>query len=219
MMGWERIPHRRHRWSAGKALDRDETFLWPTVEESAVRSASEAEFVRLYPHQGAVPQSLWSSMIDGAQRRFDLLVYAGLFLFDTNPDLGKILAEKAEAGLQARLMFGDPASRVIADRAEEEGIGDGLVARVQTSLRYLGPAHGHPRIDVRLHDTTLYNSIYRFDDDLLVNTHVHGSPAPQNPVIHLRRVPGGRLFEHYLNSFTGIWNRATPHLPPSTQKV
>jgi hypothetical protein len=27
---------------------------------------------------------------------------------------------------------------------------------------------------IRLHDTPLYNSIYRFDDELLVNTHVYG---------------------------------------------
>ena len=29
-------------------------------------------------------------------------------------------------------------------------------------------------MSIHLHDTTLYNSIYRFDDELLVNTHVWG---------------------------------------------
>ena len=65
-----------------------------------------------------------------------------------------------------------------------------------------------PGIEVRQHDSVLYNSIYRFDDEMLVNTHVVGSPAPQNPVLHLRRLPGGHLFEHYLKSFDRVWDAA-----------
>ncbi|MDX2817537.1 hypothetical protein PV410_34245 [Streptomyces sp. PA03-5A] len=34
-----------------------------------------------------------------------------------------------------------------------------------------------PGVEVRSHDTILYNSIYRFDDDVLVNPHVLGAPA------------------------------------------
>jgi hypothetical protein len=48
-----------------------------------------------------------------------------------------------------------------------------------------------PRIEVRAHATTLYNSLYRFDQDLLVNTHAYGAPAGLSPILHLRRVPGG----------------------------
>jgi len=214
----ERIPHRRHRWSAGQVLGSEETYLWPTIEESAVRSASEAELVKLYPHRGAVPQTLWTSLIDGVGRNLDILVYAGLFLFDSNPDLGRTIAEKGRSGVRSRLMFGEPASKVLMDRGNEEGIGEGLIARVRTSLRYLGSVQEEPGVDVRLHDTILYNSLYRFDDDLLVNVHVHGAPAPHNPVIHLRRVPGGRLFRHYLDSFDRIWEHAKPYTPTSPVK-
>jgi transcriptional regulator with XRE-family HTH domain len=150
-----RVPHRRHRWSAGQVLGADETDLWPGIEDSAVRSAGEAEFVRLYPHRGAVPQSLWTSLIDAARQKVDVLVYAGLFLFDSNPDLGKTLVNKGRSGAQARLLFGEPQSRVVIDRGDEEGIGEGLVARVRTSLRYLGAVHEQPGVEVRLHDTVL----------------------------------------------------------------
>lgn len=44
--------------------------------------------------------------------------------------------------------------------------------------------------EIRLHDTPLYNSIYRFDDDMLINTHVYGILAAYTPVLHLRRVDG-----------------------------
>jgi hypothetical protein len=32
---------------------------------------------------------------------------------------------------------------------------------------------------------------------MLVNAHVYGAPAAHSPVLHLRRLPGGRLFDHY----------------------
>jgi 8-oxo-dGTP pyrophosphatase MutT (NUDIX family) len=38
-----------------------------------------------------------------------------------------------------------------------------------------------------------YNSTDRFDDDLLVNAHVYGTPAAHSPVLHLRRLPGGGM--------------------------
>jgi hypothetical protein len=61
----------------------------------------------------------------------------------------------------------------------------------ELSLAYLDEAIGIPGVELRLHTTTLYNSIYRFDGDMLVNAHAYGSPAAQSPVLHLRHLPGG----------------------------
>ena len=63
--------------------------------------------------------------------------------------------------------------------------------------------------EIRLHDTPLYNSIYRFDDDILVNTHVYGLLAAYTPVMHLRRVDGA-YFNTYLESFERVWGSARP---------
>jgi hypothetical protein len=41
----------------------------------------------------------------------------------------------------------------------------------------------------------LYNSIYRADDQVLVNTHVFGVTAAVAPVWHLRKLPAGELAE------------------------
>jgi hypothetical protein len=65
-------------------------------------------------------------------------------------------------------------------------------------------------VELRLHTTTLYNSIYRLDGDLLVNTHAYGFPAAQSPVLHLRRLAGGSLFDHYQASFERVWAQARP---------
>ncbi|QMU75515.1 transposase family protein [Streptacidiphilus sp. PB12-B1b] len=205
----DRVPHRGHRWKTAQLLATDELYLWPSVEPEA-KTASAAELATFYPNRGAVPGSLWSSLIDNATSQIDILVYAGLFLFDSHPDFADDLADKAAAGAQVRILLGDPSSEAIRHRGEEEGIGDDLAARARLSLKYLRPATRTPGVEVRLHDTILYNSVYRFDDDVLVNPHVFGAPAGQNPMMHFRYVPGGRTFRHYLRSFDRVWELGTP---------
>ena len=58
--------------------------------------------------------------------------------------------------------------------------------------------------------TVLYNSIYRSDDQLLVNTHVYGIPAAQVPVWHLRKLAGGEITSIFMESFERVWESATP---------
>lgn len=205
----DRVPHRNHRWKTAKFLAVDEVYLWPSVEPQA-KTASTAELVTFYPNRGAVPGHLLSSLIDNATSQIEILVYAGLFLFDTHPDLSDDLAEKAKAGTQIRILLGDPESEMVLRRGEEEGIGDNLASRARITHSYLKSAARTPGLEVRLHGTILYNSIYRFDDDVLVNPHVLGAPAGQNPVLHFRYVPGGRMFRHYMKSFDYAWERGRP---------
>lgn len=206
-----RVPHQRHRHRASEVLDTEETFLWPQLlDNERAQLASRAEILDVYPHRGAVPHDLWRRLIEKAEANVDVLVFAGLFLIDSNPDLPQRLADRGREGLQARLAFGDPDSPVTARRGEEEGIGDDLAARIRLALRYMEPAAGAPGVEVRQHKTVLYNSIYRFDDEMLVNTHVIGSPAGQNPVMHIQRIDGGHLFDHYLRSFERVWMAANP---------
>lgn len=206
-----RLPRSRHRAKAADALAADETYLWPQLlDDPRTRATSQAEVLTVYPHRGAVPHSVWRRLVEDANEQVDVLVYAGLFLIDSNPDLPASLVGRAASGLRARLLFGDPDSDVVSWRGREEGIGENLASRIRLSLTYLEPTHGTSGIEIRQHQTVLYNSLYRFDGELLVNTHVMGSPAPQNPVIHLRRLEGGRLFDHYLSSFERVWDSAIP---------
>ncbi|MGH9076311.1 MAG: hypothetical protein ACRDY0_02455 [Acidimicrobiales bacterium] len=67
-----------------------------------------------------------------------------------------------------------------------------------------------PNTEFRLHATTQYNSLYRADDEMLVNTHLYGLPGHMTPLIHLRRVPGAELFAGYLDSFERVSETAQP---------
>jgi hypothetical protein len=107
-----------------------------------------------------------------------------------------------------RLALGDPTSAAVRQRGEDEGIGAGMAARIYMALAYLQPALRSPSVELRMHSTVLYNSIYRFDNDILVNSHAYGAPAAQSPVLHYRRFDGGRLFSHYLASFERVWTTA-----------
>ncbi len=204
----DRTPHRTHRWKTATLLGVDEVYLWPSIARQA-ETASASELVTYYPHRGVVPVDLWSSLIDNAVSHVEVLVYAGLFLFDGHPELAERLSRKARSGAQVRILLGDPASDVLRQRGEEEGIGADLAARARMTRRYLEPAMVTPGVEVRLHETILYNSLYRFDEDVLVNPHVLGAPAGQNPVLHFRYIPGGRSFRHYMKSFDYAWERST----------
>lgn len=98
----------------------------------------------------------------------------------------------------------------MATRGAEEEVGAGLAHRTVLALRYYTTILAMPGVEMRLHDTTLYASIYRCDTTMLVNTHVYGAPAAQNPVLHLRAVPDGRVFDHYVASFDRVWKTARP---------
>ena len=211
-----RIPHRSHRWATASLLGTDEAYLWPELaDERRTQAASSSELVTLYPNRGAVPGALWRSLLEAATDRIDVLVYAGLFLPDGYPEIAKLLAAKAEQGTKVRLTLGDPDSDAVRRRGEEEQIGDGLAARVRLGLLYLRDAIGTPGVELRFHATTLYNSIYRFDDDMLVNAHVYGAPAAHSPLLHLRRLPGGQLFDHYQASFERVWEQASADNVPA----
>jgi len=67
-----------------------------------------------------------------------------------------------------------------------------------------------PAVEFRFHRTILYNSIYRSDDQLLVNMHMYGLPAARAPAWHLRKMSGGEIAAGYLESFERVWDSAVP---------
>jgi hypothetical protein len=144
-----------------------------------------------------------------------LLAYAGLFLPEQNPRFVPTLIQKAEAGVKVEVALGDPDSGEVAERGAEEGIGDAMAGKVRNVLAFYEGLRGHENACVYFHRTTLYNSIYRFDDEMLVNTHLYGVPAAYAPVIHLRRLTGGDLFDIYATSFQRVWSRSVSVWPDS----
>lgn len=205
-----RLPHRTHRLAVARALSVDEAYIWPQVlDEPVTRSASVAELLELHPSRAAVPHEVWRQLVTNTHEAMDVLIYAGSFLFEQF-DLIATIRAKAAQGVQFRFLIGDETSDAVRIRAEEEGTTGGLQGRIQLHRRYLAEVADLPGVEIRTHATTLYNSLFRFDQDLLVNGHAYGAPAGHSPVLHLRRVPGGRMWDHYMRSFEDVWKTASP---------
>ncbi|GGO30182.1 transcriptional regulator [Microbispora rosea subsp. aerata] len=205
-----RSPYRRHRYAVAAHLGMDESYLWPeALTREQVASASESEIVTVYPHRWAVPRDAWGRLFAQAESEIGILVYSGLFLAD-DAGIVRMLGEKAAAGVRVRILLGDPDSPEVARRGADEGIDDGMAAKIRNAIVLYRPIRGMDGVEIRLHRTVLYNSIYRGDDQLLVNTHVYGMPAGNAPVLHLRKVSGGDMVATYVESFDRVWAQATP---------
>lgn len=206
-----RLPYRRHRYALAAQLGMDESYLWPGAlpPEQAI-GASESEIIAVYPHRWSAPRDEWLRLFSDAEEEIDVLVYAALFLAE-DTGIVRAMAQRAREGVQVRMLFGDPDSPAVKRRGEDENIGDESVSsRIRNALALFAPVLEVEGVEARLHDTILYNSIFRADDHLLVNPHIYGTAASNAPVLRLRRVAGGSMVANYLNSFERVWNRAIP---------
>ncbi|MFF0529563.1 DUF5919 domain-containing protein [Nocardia amikacinitolerans] len=206
-----RTPYPRHRYELAALVRESEQFLWPeAVSPERAVEVAKSEVITVYPHRHEIPRELWLRLFDEATERLDILVYAGMFLTD-DVALLKKLRKKARNGTRVRILLGDPDSREVAQRTAEEQIGTGAIAaKIRNVFAFFRPVADEPGIEFRLHQTTLYNSIFRFDDEMIVNMHVHGRMAPQSPAMHLRQLSEGSLFEVYADSFEEIWKASKP---------
>jgi len=207
-----RVPHRTHRWAAAGRLGYEESYLWPEVQRSAARraEASQSELVRLYTDRVSVPREVWLRLMTDAREHIDVLVFSGTFYAQTQPKVAQMLADAARRGAEVQLCFGAPDSDAVATRDQEEELGGTLAHKIRSALTYYRPLVGVEGCELRLHSTTLYASLFRYDDEIMVNPHAYGQPASANPTLHLRRLDGGQLVEHYVACFKRVGETAKP---------
>ncbi|HEX3781518.1 MAG TPA: XRE family transcriptional regulator [Pseudonocardiaceae bacterium] len=204
-----RTPYKKHRHAISAMVQETEPYLWPNaVAPERAAGIAEAEVVKVYPHRRTVPSELWTRLFDEATDYIEILVFSGLFLTD-DPSLIKKLRSKAKAGTAIRLLFGDPTSAELTRRSESEGIGKNAISgKARNSLAFFQPLADLNNVQIRCHGTPLYNSLYRFDDQMLVNTQIYGFMAAHAPVLHLRQLSAGDMFQTYAESFDAVWNLA-----------
>ncbi|MCW5250104.1 MULTISPECIES: XRE family transcriptional regulator [unclassified Streptomyces] len=205
-----RTPRRATAMLAAETLGEDVHALWPSLRQARPARAVSPELVALYDQRADVPVSTFVDLLSQAREQIDVLVYAAVFLHEAYPRLNELLKERAAEGCAVRIAVGDADSSNVQQRGEEEKFGHGIQSRCRLALMHYRPLVGVPGIEVRTHATTLYNSIYRADDQALVNAHVWGVNAYSAPVWHVRRSTAGRMFDTYAHSFDAVWATATP---------
>ena len=200
-----RVPHARHRWNVADMLVVHEYDLWPHL--AAVPSI-DPEVYATYPHRGSVSRETWRALFDNARSEIGILVYSGLFLAE-DVEIVRLFADRARGGVAVRLLLGDPSSPHVDQRGADEGIHDAMAAKIRNAITLYRPLID-AGVQIRLHSTVLYNSLYRGDGEMLINQHIHGIAAAYAPVLHLRRRTDDGVFATYLQSFERVWHPATP---------
>ncbi|MEV8017153.1 helix-turn-helix transcriptional regulator [Streptomyces sp. NPDC086554] len=205
-----RTPRRATALKAAETLGEDVHALWPSLRQARAARAVSLELVALYDQRADVPVSVYVDLFSQAREHIDVLVYAAVFLHEAYPRLNDLLQERVAEGCTVRIAIGDAESENARQRGVEERFGDGIESRCRIALMHYRPLLGAPGIELRTHGTTLYNSLYRADDQMLVNAHVWGLNAYGAPVWHLRQHSAGRMFDSYAESFNAVWDTATP---------
>ncbi len=199
-----RTPHRNTAYRAANLLNVPADWLWPDLEERR-QGMDPCEVVAFYPHRSDTSKHLWLDLVMSTSHHIDIFTNAALFLPEENPNVIDIIKHKASNGLSVRILMGDPDSPAATLRGHEERLFDALPGRIRMALAYFRPLADVDGIEFRLHQTTLYNSIFRFDDQMLVNQHIYGTYGYIAPILHLRRVDGCDLFDTYMRSLDLVW--------------
>ncbi|WP_046776101.1 helix-turn-helix domain-containing protein [Streptomyces yangpuensis] len=205
-----RTPRRATALLAAETLGEDVHALWPALRQARAARAVSPELVALYDQRADLPVSVFVDLLTTARERIDVLVYAAVFLHEAYPRMNELLRERAADGCTVRIAIGDADSGNVRQRGQEERFGHGIESRCRLALMHYRPLADVPGIELRTHGTTLYNSLYRADDELLVNAHVWGVNAYGAPVWHLRRHEAGGMFDTYAESFDAVWETARP---------
>lgn len=202
-----RVPHAAKRGKLAALLGVPAPMLWPEVPGAAY---GVSEVVGVYTTRNELSPATIGSMLDASCAHIDVLVYSGMWLWDTVPRFRDRLLDRLAVGAAVRVCLGDPDSEAVHLRGEEEDSGDGMVSRCKIAIGYAKPILAANRDAVRVTGTTLYCSILRFDDEVLANTHFWGNPAAESPVLHLRFRSDHGIAANVLRSFERVWDRAQP---------
>ncbi|MHB2029776.1 MAG: helix-turn-helix domain-containing protein [Acidimicrobiales bacterium] len=201
------VPYPRNQAEIAAELDEDVLWLFP--EGNVGNEAAREELVRMWARRSDCPSDYWWDLIVKAERQVDVLGYAVLFLTENHPDLAKVLAEFMRNGGVTRFVIADPHGDAALYRDGEEGLDGLLLARIQSSLKYLGPSVD-AGASLYFQNAPMYSSVFRFDDDMMVTPHLFRIPGKEAPLFHFRRLGTGGIFDQYVTHFEGVLARATP---------
>lgn len=201
------IPQADTKYQVAALLSADVDYLWPPAEQTVDESASEV--ITTWPRRADCPADYWWRLFQTATTNIDVLGYAVLFLTEQHPDLLELLIDRADNGCQIRIVLANPHAPATRERDQEEGLDGSLIARINASIKYLRPLQ-NTSAQLRYQTFPMYNSIFRFDNDMLVTPHLALVPGKLSPMFHFRRVHNGGLFDRFALHFTNIYGATTP---------
>jgi transcriptional regulator with XRE-family HTH domain len=202
------VPHPHRREDIAERLNVPASRLWPEVVEP---SPALAEILNAYPHRSDAPSEVWADIIRHGSEQVDFVGYAMGFVLDNDPRMAQRLIGLESLGARIRICLADPDCYQVQARDAEEQLNGTLKGRIVNSLAMFRNAlDGLVGAEIRLHEAPLYNSVFRFGNQMLVTPHLYGTLGSQAPLLHLQRRDGDGLFDRFAHHFELIWASANP---------
>jgi transcriptional regulator with XRE-family HTH domain len=205
-----RVPHPRHRYAVAEVLGVDHEMLWPDGIRRNIKTGPDREIVAVYPRRSDCPRSVWRSVFADATREITLAGYTNYFLWLDLPNLRSVLRRKAENGCQVRFLIGDPNSETTRQREHVENVPLTVSTRIRITLDELAKLGAVSGIEARFSDEHIAMSVFVFDDQMLVSTHLAHLVGHDSPLFHIQRLQDGGLYDRYAYHVAELWRTGRP---------
>ncbi len=183
-----RTPYPRHRASVAGALDTTEHALWPdTVPAPTATAAHEptthgtGDAIAGYPHAADPAAPNVAELLRAALERIEIVIPD----LASKPSLVDLVRASGANGCRVRMIIEHPDEQV-------------------------KPLLDTDTIEVRASPAGEDHILYRADDQMLLALRRIGSPAESPPIIHLRRLADGGLFDRLADDFDDRWIKTVP---------
>ena len=208
-----RIPHQRTRLAVADALGETEADLWPQARpDHAPGAEATAEVVGAYAHRADIPHHLWTSPARRRHQtdrpaRLRLPVRAGTAArhhataSPTRPPTAPASGSRSPTPTARTSPNATPWNRSAAP----------CPAASATPSTSSNPSTTCPACEIGLHTVHLYNSVFRFDHQMIVTPHLYRARGYQHPALHLRELSPHGIFASYADQFEQIWQTTTPY--------
>ncbi|PZG22315.1 transcriptional regulator [Micromonospora craterilacus] len=177
--------------------------LWPEVVRRAVKVGADRELVGVYPRRSDLPRSLFRELIERSRSRLWFGGYTSYFVWLEVPNAAGTLGAKAGHGADVRFLLGDPASPITASREQIEDTPLTLATRIAMTQAEI--AKSPTPLAVRSSDRHISMSVWIFDDEAIVATHIGAGLGQDSVTLHLQRREAGGPFDRYVEHFEALW--------------
>lgn len=205
-------PHPGTRSQVAEFLGVSEEMLWPAAAKSVVKIGPDREVVSVYPYRSACPKAVWAELIESAKKEIFFGGYTNYFVFLDQPAFHRTLQEKIAQGVRVRFLLGDPESEVTRQREEIEDVALSVSTRIRIAQENLAKIQAREGLEVRysaaedaVNHVSL--SVFRFDEDALVCTHLARLVGHDSPMMHLRKRDENGMFDRYADHIEELWER------------
>jgi hypothetical protein len=217
--GWitgDHTPYTATRRELADLLKVDEMTLFPEAARRLLKTGPDREIRHTYPNRSGMPVSVWQRILDEARHEFVYSAYSITILWTLIPDATERLRARAEEGCRVRLIIGDPTDPLTTADEATTGVPLKLSTRIEQSQFLLEPLRDV--VQVRQSPLGYGRSVFRGDDEALLAIWPHGIWGGDYPVLHLRRMQDGGVFDQMaVRHIEALWRDSTPVWPEPEQ--